>query len=199
MENNINQNEINIEESSKIAQPEQKSEEDTNQKEKTKFSAPIFFVCAGLLLGLLLKLFAFEVLTVSGRSMIPALHDGDKIFVNKLKYGIAEPYGEKLLVQWAKPKNGDIVIYLYDDKIVVKRCVAISGDKLEYSSDSDYTLKTNGKEIPLTQSQFENLKNADKVPEGYILAVGDNYAESVDSRTYGFVSIKNVLGKVICK
>lgn len=194
-----------MEESSKIAQMEQKSEKEINQKEKTKFSAPIFFVCAGLLIGLLIKLFAFEVLTVSGRSMIPALHDGDKIFVNKLKYGIVEPYGEKLLVQWAKPKNGDIVIYLYDDKIVVKRCVAVSGDKLEYSSDSDYNfktdfiLKTNGKEIPLTQSQFENLKNADEVPEGYILAVGDNYAESVDSRTYGFVSVKNVLGKVICK
>lgn len=133
--------------------------------------------------------------------MIPALHDGDKIFVNKLAFGIVEPYGEKLLIQWAKPKTGDIVIYLYDDKIVVKRCVAVSGDKLEYSSDSDYNfiLKTNGKEIPLTQSQFENLKNADKVPDGYILAVGDNYAESVDSRTYGFVSVKNVLGKVICK
>lgn len=191
---NENQNE-NANQSSQTTQ----SATESSQKLKSKFSAPIFFVCAGLLIGLLLKLFAFEVLTVSGRSMIPALHDGDKIFVNKLRYGIAEPYGEKLLVQWSAPKNGDIVIYLYDDKIVVKRCVAISGDKLEYSDDSDYTLKTNGKEIPLTQSQFENLKNADEVPEGYILAIGDNYAESVDSRTYGFVSVKNVLGKVICK
>lgn len=166
---------------------------------KNKFSAPIFFVCAGLSAGLLLKLFAFEILTVSGRSMIPALHDGDRIFVSKLAFGIVEPYGSKLLVQWAQPKKDEIVIYLYDNRIVVKRCVATSGDKLEYSESSDYTLKTNGKEIPLTETQFKNLKNTDKVPEGYILAVGDNYAESVDSRTYGFVSVKNVLGKVICK
>lgn len=166
---------------------------------KNKFSAPIFFACAGLAAGILIKLFAFEVLTVSGRSMVPALHDGDRIFVSKLAYGLAKPYGDSLLVQWSEPKKNEIVIYLYDNKIVVKRCVATGGDKLEYSHLSDYTLTANGNEIPLTESQFQNLKNTDKVPEGYILAVGDNYAESVDSRTYGFVSVKNVLGKVICK
>ena len=69
------------------------------KSKKNKYSALIFFVCAGLALGLLIKLFAFEILTVSGRSMFPALHDGDKIFINKLAFGIAEPYGSKLLVQ----------------------------------------------------------------------------------------------------
>ena len=169
------------------------------KSKKNKYSALIFFVCAGLVLGLLIKLFAFEILTVSGRSMFPSLHDGDRIFINKLAFGIAEPYGSKLLVQWAKPKKGDIVIYLYNDKIVVKRCAAVSGDKLEYSKNSEYILKTDGKEIPLTKIQYENLKNSDSVPEGYILAIGDNYEESVDSRAYGFVSVRNVLGKVICK
>ena len=43
------------------------------------------------------------------------------------------------------------------------------------------------------------LKDAAQVPDGYILAVGDNYEVSVDSRDYGFVSVKNVLGKVLCK
>ncbi len=174
-------------------------EEQKSEPKKNKYSALIFFVCAGLAIGLLIKLFAFEILTVSGRSMIPSLHDGDKIFINRLAFGIAEPYGSKLLVQWATPKKGDIVIYLYNDKIVVKRCLATASDKLEYSKDSEYTLKIDGKEIPLTEKQYKNLKNSDSVPEGYILAIGDNYDESVDSRSYGFVSVRNVLGKVICK
>ena len=76
---------------------------------------------------------------------------------------------------------------------------ATAGDLLEYSSVKPYTLKTGGKEIPLTENQYYNLKNSTAVPEGYILAIGDNYEESLDSRTYGFVSVRSVLGKVICR
>ena len=158
-------------------------------------------VCAGLLLGLILKLFVFEILTVSGESMSPALQDGDRLFVSKLSYGLVEPYGDKLLLQWKKPEVGDIVIYLYNNKIVVKRCVACSGDLLEILRDNEYNyfLKTGDFNIPLTQLQYLNLKDSSSVPDGYILAVGDNHEVSVDSRTYGFVSERNILGKVLCK
>ena len=158
-------------------------------------------VCAGLLAGFLLKLFVFEILTVSGESMSPAIKDGEKLFVSKLAYGLVEPYGDSLLVQWKKPQAGEVVIYLYDNKIVVKRCVAVSGDELEILSDNGYNhlLRVRGFEIELSESQYQNLKNSTSVPEGYILAIGDNYAVSVDSRYYGFVSERNILGKVLCK
>ena len=158
-------------------------------------------VCAGLLLGLLLKLFVFEILTVSGESMFPAIKDGERLFISKLSYGIPEPYGEKLLLQWKKPQRGDVVIYLYNNKIVVKRCIASGGDKLECSCDNDYNyfLMVGNSSIPLSQIQYLNLKDSSVVPEGYILAIGDNYEVSVDSRTYGFVSERNILGKVLCK
>ncbi|WP_407425115.1 signal peptidase I [Treponema sp.] len=158
-------------------------------------------ICIGLLAGLLIKLFIFEILTVSGDSMTPAINNGEHIFVNKLKYGLVKPYGETLLVQWNKPKRGDIVIYLYNNKIVVKRCLAISGDLLEYSTDNDYNyfLMTGNQTITLSENQYLNLKDSSAVPEGYILAVGDNYSVSVDSRTYGFVPERNILGKVLCK
>ena len=158
-------------------------------------------VCAGLLLGLLLKLFVFEILTVSGDSMSPAIKDGEKLFVSKLSYGLVEPYGDRLLAQWKKPEPGEVVIYLYNNKIVVKRCVAVGGDELECSADNEYnySLKVRGFEIGLDESQYLNLKNSSSVPEGYILAIGDNHAVSVDSRYYGFVSERNILGKVLCK
>lgn len=161
----------------------------------------VLIVCAGILAGFLLKLFVFEVLTVSGESMTPALHDGERLFVSKLAYGLVKPYGESLLIQWKKPERGDIVIYLYDNKIVVKRCVARGGDLLEYSLDNEYNhiLRTGDFEIGLSELQFLRLKDAASVPEGYILAIGDNHALSVDSRSYGFVSERNILGKVLCK
>ena len=79
--------------------------------------------------------------------------------------------------------------------------MAVSGDELECSADNsyNYTLRVGDSIIPLTQEQYLNLKNSSAVPKGYILAIGDNYEVSVDSRTYGFVSERNILGKVLCK
>ncbi len=133
--------------------------------------------------------------------MMPVISNGEKLFVSKLSYGIVKPYSDSLLCQWKTPKCGEIVIYLYDNKIVVKRCVAVSGDRLEFSLDDErnYCLTVKNQKIPLTTLQYLNLKNSDFVPAGYILAIGDNYEVSVDSRTYGFVSEKNILGKVIGK
>ena len=172
---------------------------------RVKFSSQnkmlFFIICVGLIVGFLLKLFVFEILTVSGESMLPTLQDGEHLLVSKLSYGIVEPYGDQLLFQWKKPRRNDIVIYLYDNKIVVKRCVATSGDLLEFSYDTSYnhSLKVGDKEIGLSESQYLHLKDSTSVPEGYILAIGDNYDVSIDSRTYGFVSERNILGKVLCK
>lgn len=173
--------------------------------ERVKFSRQnkilCLIVCIGLFLGLMLKLFVFEILTVSGESMFPAIKNGEKLFVSKCAYGLCEPYGEKLLLQWKNPERGDVVIYLYNNKIVVKRCVALGGDKLEILQDTDYNyiLKAGDFSIPLSQIQYLNLKDSASVPQGYILAIGDNHEVSVDSRTYGFVSERNILGKVLCK
>ena len=137
----------------------------------------------GLIAGLFLKLFVIDFLHVSGTSMEGAIKDGS----------------DRLLIQWNRPKVGDIVIYMYNNKIVVKRCAAVSEQSLEYSANSLYNLKIGDKNIPLTKEQYFNLKDCSQVPEGYILAIGDNYEKSVDSRDYGFVSVRNVLGKVICR
>lgn len=160
-----------------------------------------FIVCMGLLIGLLLKLFVFEILTVSGESMSPSIQNGEHLFVSKLSYGLVKPYGSELLIQWKKPKSGDVVIYLYNNKIVVKRCVAIGGEELEILLDTDYNyyLKVGNFKITLDELQYLRLKDSRAVPEGYILAIGDNYEVSVDSRSYGFVSERNILGKVLCR
>ncbi|WP_191014385.1 signal peptidase I [Treponema zioleckii] len=170
-----------------------------DKKTLKKYSAYILITCVGIFLGVILKLFVIDILHVSGKSMQPSIEDGEVILVNKLAYGLNKPYGEKSFFNWSEPKVGDVVIYLYDNKIVVKRCVATEGTLLEYSDNPLYTLKIGEKEISLTAEQYDNLKSSPKVPDGYILAVGDNYRESIDSRNYGFVSVRNILGKVLCK
>ena len=88
---------------------------------------------------------------------------------------------------------------MHDNKIVIKRVVGESGDLLEFSENSRYTVKINQKEISLTPVQFQRMKNFEKIPEGYVFTLGDNQKNSVDSRDYGFVSVKNIMGKIIGK
>lgn len=165
---------------------------------KKRFPLPAW-IFTGIFIGIILKLFVVDFLYVSGISMEHTLHNGSVIIVNKLAYGIVMPGSSRLLIQWATPQSGDIVIYLHDNKIVVKRCVAVGGTKLDYSTDSGYSLIVGGKTISLSKNQYNNMRDCNYVPNGYILSLGDNYDNSVDSRTYGFVSAKNILGKVIWK
>jgi signal peptidase I len=154
---------------------------------------------AGLALGICVKMFAADFLRVSGPSMEPGISEGSHIFVLKLRYGLAVPLSSELLIQWSYPKKNDVVIYIYNNKTVVKRCAAVGGDILDYFWDSDYYVRVNGSAYALTEGQYQRLKHSETVPEGMIFAVGDNAGESVDSRHYGFVSVRNILGKVLCK
>lgn len=153
----------------------------------------------GILAGFILKLFVIDILHISGHSMEPTFSNGDSVLVNRLAYGIAKPYRTTFFVQWAEPLTNDIVIYLHDNKIVIKRCTAVAGDQLDFSCDSGYSLKVNGISVELSVEQYQKMKSYSKVPEGYILALGDNPSDSIDSRDYGFVSVKNVTGKVLCR
>ena len=111
--------------------------------------------------------------------------------------GLVIPFKYNFFFTWNKPQANDIVIFLHDNKIVIKRCVATSGQQLDFLDDTEYSLIVGNKKIILTEEQFSKMKQFDKVPEGYILAIGDNYYNSVDSRSYGFISEKNVIGKII--
>ena len=69
-----------------------------------------------------------HLVTVTGPSMLPALHDGDRLFISNL----------------GKPNAGDIVVFKYQDEIYVKRvhqvlaggAYSVLGDNRAYSVDS---------------------------------------------------------------
>jgi signal peptidase I len=153
------------------------------------------WILAGAALGVVIKLFVLDLLIVSGVSMEPALMEGNILGVNKLAYGLVRPFGDHLLCRWASPQQQDIIIYPYQQKVVVKRCVALGGDRLAFSAGPEYTVEVNGAVVPLTEHQYQRLKHSAQVPQGMVFAVGDNYHDSIDSRDYGFVSVKNVLGR----
>lgn len=65
-------------------------------------------------------------------SMKPTILEGDRILVNKLAYGLRLPFTDTWLVQWDGPQRGDVIVCFApdtDDRLV-KRCVAVPGDKV---------------------------------------------------------------------
>ena len=157
----------------------------------------IAYIIAGILLGIILRVFVIDVEKVSGTSMEPTIREGETVLINKLAYGIENPFSNNLLVHWAEPEPGDIITYYMNNKLVMKRCVATENTVLDFSKDSGYSLSVGGTKIPLTEQQYQRIKYDTSVPEGTVLAIGDNYDESVDSRDYGFIEVNCILGKII--
>ncbi len=155
-------------------------------------------VFLGILAAFAAKAFVFDFYKASGHSMEGAIMDGQSIAANKLCYGLQNPFKAELLFAWNKPKKGEIIFYMYQNYWVVKRCAAASESPLEcLDEDGKYFLLAEGNKIPLTSIQYHKLRTTKAVPKGYILAIGDNYELSRDSRDYGFVPEKNIVARAI--
>ena len=65
-------------------------------------------------------------------SMRPTILEGDRIFVNKLAYGLKVPFTSWRMVEWAQPQRGEVVILFSpaDDVRLVKRVVGLPGDRI---------------------------------------------------------------------
>ncbi|WP_042348943.1 signal peptidase I [Bacillus massiliigorillae] len=154
-----------------------------------------------VLLAAVIRYFLLAPIVVDGQSMMPTLHNQDRMIVNKIGYTIGEPERFDIIVFHAPEK-----------KDYIKRVIGLPGDRIEYKDD---TLYVNGKayeepyldeykkqrdeEIdgPLTESftLSELPWGEETVPEGHLFVMGDNRRYSKDSRQIGFVSLDDVIGK----
>ncbi len=155
----------------------------------------ILILAVNILILLMTKLFFLDIIVIRGRSMEPSLGEGTPVLINKTAFGLTEPFSGDYLVRWSEPERGEIVVFPspLDGTVTVKRCVAVSGDGVTVSAGR---LFVNGLSIPLKFYQGNLLENNTAVPSGQILVVGDNYAASSDSRTFGFLPLESVIGSV---
>ncbi len=136
----------------------------------------------------LIVTFGFQVARVEGMSMAPTLQDQDRLIVNKLAYRIGDP------------KVGDIVMLYYPlkpEKSFVKRIIAEEGDQVRIVDGRVFR-----NDVPLDDSFVPNeYRSHDDwgpqvIPEGYYFVMGDHRNNSSDSRHWGFVPKKYIIGKV---
>jgi len=77
--------------------------------------------------ALILKLFVFDFIIAQGHSMEPAIQSGAVLIVSRLRYGVRLPWRQQYLIQWARPRVGEVVVfYTPTGELAVKRCSALN-------------------------------------------------------------------------
>jgi signal peptidase I len=136
----------------------------------------------------LIVTFGFQVARVEGQSMAPTLSDQDRLIVNKFAY------------RMGAPRRGDIVMLYYPlnpDKSFVKRVIAEEGDEVRIV---DGQVFVNDVPMPDEFVPAEYRSHDDfgptRIQDGYYFVMGDHRNNSSDSRHWGQVPKKYIVGKV---
>ena len=152
-------------------------------------------IAVALILTLIIRTYVVQAFKIPSGSMRPTLMEGDKLFVNKFLY------------RFKPMERGDIVVFKFPGepkKDFIKRLVAFQGETVEIR---DGKLYINGKVLDEPDSfgkffyynhdPFGGPNEKIKVPGDSLYVLGDNSANSTDSRFWGFVPQKNIIGKAI--
>lgn len=143
-----------------------------------------------VLIAVLVIVFIVQPVRVEGTSMLPRLHDGERIFVNKFVY------------KFESINRGDIVVFWYPNdpsKSFIKRVIGLPGETV---SIRDGIVYVNGEPLdePYLDSSFHAQRDSLSpvyVKPHYYFVMGDNRDASNDSRQWGLVPEKYIYGKAI--
>lgn len=162
-------------------------------------------ILIAVILALLIRTFVIQAFKIPTGSMRMTLIEGDRILVNKIMYGPQVPGTSWRLPALQEPSRGDVIVFVSPEdghRDFIKRLIAKEGELVEIKN---YQILINGQVItqpPVFQSlSYYNMGDfgksglAVRVPPGHYFVLGDNSASSKDSRYWGFLPKKNLIGK----
>lgn len=137
-------------------------------------------------IAILVATLFLPILQIYGTSMAPTLQDGDLV----------------LTVKTSKFETGDVIAFYYNNKILVKRVIASSGDWVNMDEDGDVMINGNQLHEPYVVDKSVGECNIDfpyQVPEERLFVMGDHRSVSIDSRstTVGCISQEQIVGKLV--
>lgn len=149
-------------------------------------------IVIAVILALFVRAFIVQAFKIPTGSMKPTLNENNRIFVNKFIY------------RFKAPQRGDIIVFKYPEdpkKDFIKRLIAVGGETLEIR---DGSIIVDGKQVENEQiksifyynrGEYGGMGQKITVPKDGFYVLGDNSASSRDSRYWGAVPKKYLIGK----
>ena len=164
-----------------------------------------------LALSFLIRTFIVSSFEIPSGSMEDTLLIGDYLLANKFIYGITIPLTSDKVLKVRNPHRGDIVIFKFPldpSQDFIKRVVGVPGDEIQirdkqvYVNGIKYTnpheIHSDPRIIPQGQGVRDNFGPV-RVPENAYFMMGDNRDNSYDSRFWGYVKDKDIIGEALIK
>ena len=162
------------------------SRQEKNKKKKSSLREMIEVIVTALVLAFLIKTFIVGNFWIPSESMVPTIEVNDKVIVTNFSYWFEEP------------ERGDVIVFKYPldtKKDYIKRCIGLPGETIEFR---DSKLYVNGQLVAepyLPEGLVFEDYGPIEVPEGQYFMCGDNRNHSSDSRVWGFVEKRLIIGK----
>jgi signal peptidase I len=143
------------------------------------------------LIALAVILFLYQPVKVEGTSMMPALQDQERVFINKFLYRFG----------LGNVERGDTVVFWFPGdptKSFIKRIIGLPGDTVDVRGGVVYL---NGRPLaePYVPEEYRDRGSVGpvRVPEGQFFVLGDHRSSSNDSRNWGPVPKDSIYGKAV--
>ncbi len=163
-----------------------------NKRNGERAFAVLYCIAFAVLIAILAFNVTYKRIYVVGSSMEDTLYGAPDANPQR-------PGGDFVYIFSATPARGDIVVIYTDDRLLIKRVIALGGDKVKLE---DGKLYLNGKEQEEPYVSPDNNVSKDNnfdeitVPKDCIFFLGDNRDVSKDSRAYGCLPVGSVAGVV---
>ena len=149
-------------------------------------SSTVYTLITVAAVAVLIATLLMPVLQIYGSSMTPTLEDGDIV----------------LSLKTSDLKQGDVVAFYYNNKILVKRVIARSGEWVDIKANGDIYINNKLLDEPYLKEKSMgdcNIQLPYQVPESRIFVVGDHRSVSIDSRNtaVGCVAEEQIVGKLV--
>lgn len=137
-----------------------------------------------LIIVFVINAFVAQATRVEGESMVPNLHNNERLIIEKMSY------------RFHIPVRGDIVVIKPPQKgtePLIKRVIGLPGETIAVHDGQVY-INDQALDEPYLIQQTAGTMAPQLVPEGYVFVMGDNRSASNDSRSFGAVPLQDIIG-----